>query len=75
MAFSMTVQIQAMNRAKSRCECKRLLHFHAGNCCGGRNRLEFHHILAESKGGSNSLANCEVLCRKCHELTPSFGRS
>ena len=34
--------------------------------CGSRKRLEVHHIVPLSKGGSPWPKNCKTLCRKCH---------
>lgn len=37
--------------------------------CGKRtNRIEVHHILARSNGGSHTMANLKVLCYYCHSL-------
>ncbi|MBO4812886.1 HNH endonuclease [Candidatus Saccharibacteria bacterium] len=37
--------------------------------------FEFHHIVAESKGGPSTLENCAFLCEECHEMTRNYGRS
>ena len=39
-----------------------------GKCvrCGGRERLEFDHIVPVSKGGSNTARNIELLCETCN---------
>ena len=35
--------------------------------CGRHGRLEIHHVVEVSEGGSRfDPANCEVLCRRCH---------
>jgi CRISPR/Cas system Type II protein with McrA/HNH and RuvC-like nuclease domain len=39
-----------------------------GKCarCGGRENLEYDHIVPISKGGSNTARNIELLCEKCN---------
>ena len=34
--------------------------------CGGRERLEFDHIIPVAKGGSNTARNIELLCEECN---------
>lgn len=83
MPFSETVKEQAFVRSGGRCECQRVHQgltapHHGGRCpktftrYGGQ--WEAHHKVAESAGGLDTLANCEVLCITCHELTRSYGR-
>ena len=37
-------------------------------CCGKRNcRVEAHHIVFRSNGGSDSLDNLITLCEDCHK--------
>lgn len=36
--------------------------------CGGRERLEYDHIIPVSKGGSNTLRNIELLCEACNRM-------
>lgn len=38
-------------------------------CCGKKNcRLEVHHLIPRSRGGSDKLANLITLCSDCHHL-------
>jgi len=39
-----------------------------GRCvdCGGRERLEFDHIIPVSRGGSNTVRNIELRCERCN---------
>ncbi len=36
--------------------------------CGSTDRLEVHHIIPLSKGGSNSKRNLITLCYSCHNV-------
>lgn len=36
--------------------------------CGGRERLEYDHIIPVSKGGSNTQRNIELLCEACNRM-------
>ena len=41
-------------------------------CCGKKNcRLEVHHLLPRSRGGSDKLVNLITLCSDCHHLAHS----
>ena len=31
-----------------------------------KNRLEYHHIVYRSNGGSDSRSNLQILCKRCH---------
>ncbi|OGX27942.1 MAG: hypothetical protein A2787_00485 [Omnitrophica WOR_2 bacterium RIFCSPHIGHO2_01_FULL_48_9] len=39
-----------------------------GKCvkCGGREKLEYDHIIPVSKGGGNTVRNIELLCERCN---------
>ncbi|HQZ65411.1 MAG TPA: HNH endonuclease [Planctomycetaceae bacterium] len=41
---------------------------HGGRCaeCGANDYLEFDHVIPVAKGGSNSDANVQLLCRRCN---------
>jgi len=77
MAFSESVKDQAFRRSGGRCECTRREHSHYGACNSPLSRYsaEFHHVTAQSVGGSDGLSNCEVLCHTCHVGTDSYGRN
>ncbi len=76
MPFSQAVKDAAFMRAGGRCECRRAACGHFGRCSTTPiiHLWEAHHIIAEHAGGSDTLANCEVLCIPCHLNTRSYGR-
>ena len=76
MAFSAAVKRTALILADERCQCTRLRHLHRGRCPKPltMGNAQFHHKTAKSRGGDDSLSNCEVLCEECHRETESFGR-
>lgn len=79
MAFSEDVKKAAYARAGGRCECNRKNHNHPSGRCtrrpASRQDGEFHHIKSVLAGGSDTLSNCEFLCKPCHKATDSYGRS
>ena len=85
MAFSEQVIKAVWNSANGRCQCTRKGCGHEGRCNkqlvfenhkeGERGAWEAHHKYAESKGGQDTPANCEILCLECHKNTKSYGRS
>ena len=40
-----------------------------GRCqrCGGKERLECHHIIPRTAGGLDIPSNCRMLCLLCHD--------
>lgn len=41
--------------------------------CGSQDQLDLHHIKARRYGGFDVKENLQLLCRRCHVETPSFG--
>ena len=63
--FSESVRRLARLRARGTCECTQSSCPHYSGC---RSRAtEYHHKKPLSSGGDNELANCQFLCRACHE--------
>jgi 5-methylcytosine-specific restriction endonuclease McrA len=79
MAFSEEVKQAALRRAGYQCECTRIAcNVHREYRCPTRlvdGRWHAHHKLADSKGGKDTLDNCQALCIPCHKETPSYGVS
>lgn len=86
MAFSSTVIAAAWQRSGGRCECCRstcghgyyrcnkLLSWNARGNDYAPGGWEAHHKTAATKGGSDTLSNCEILCISCHKNTRTYGR-
>jgi 5-methylcytosine-specific restriction protein A len=76
MEFSPKTKIAAFERAKGRCEkCKKKI-------VPTNGPAQYDHIVPAAIGGDNSLANCQVLCKRpCHDLkthktdVPEIGRT
>lgn len=77
MAFPDSVKDMAFRRSAGRCECRQVAHpaHPSGRCVTNitRHSAEYHQIQSEASGGSDFLTNCKALCRRCHQLTPSYG--
>jgi len=70
-----TVKLEVLRRAGGQCECTM-------STCNHHRRLprcprslaiwpyEFHHV---DRYGPSVASNIRVLCKDCHENTPSFG--
>ena len=45
-----------------------VLHRDGGRCqrCGGKDRLECHHVIPQSAGGADVPSNLRMLCLGCH---------
>lgn len=75
MPFSDDVISQAWNRSGGKCECERTT-YHLSRCNKPLNFTrrgvesldgwEALHTVPEEKGGSNTLANCEIVCIFCY---------
>lgn len=57
--FSVQTKRAAYKRSGGHCQ-KCGIHFDS------KIRPEYDHIIMDALSGDNSLANCQVLCRKCH---------
>ena len=53
---------------------QRVWQLYGGQCaeCGDTQYLEFDHVIPVAKGGSNSDANVQLLCRKCNLKKSDF---
>jgi hypothetical protein len=71
MEFPQSVKDEVKRRSGGKCECKRKSCKHNGRCRS--KATEFHHKTSAKAGGSNTLSNCEHLCKPCHENTRSYG--
>ena len=69
--FSAADKRERMSKQKYRCaECRKKL-WHPILKCGlnvkGSMKPHFDHKKPKSRGGSNTLANCQALCPPCHD--------
>jgi len=48
---------------------------HEAKCavCRRTKELDLHHLIARRTGGTDDKENLQLLCRRCHAQTPSFG--
>ena len=75
MAFSQETIDAAWRRAGGKCEnpnCRKALDPQNDKV---NMKWHAHHIQSQKSGGSDSLANCKILCVPCHENTRSYGQS
>ncbi len=72
--FSAKTKVQAWIRSGGRCEyCGVLIRYGPKYVRSG---AQFDHEIAIGNGGDNSLKNCKVACRACHdEKTPQDVKS
>lgn len=55
---------QARERGQTHClYCPRILNY---DVAGLPNSAEADHTIAHNKGGKDSLANCQIICRHCN---------
>ena len=47
-----------------------VLHRDGGRCqrCGGTAKLECHHVVPTSAGGSDAPSNLRMICVTCHDM-------
>jgi len=77
--FSDETKNEAYRRAGGRCECERDDGLHPGGRCPKRlkrhgKKTHFNHRHANRLGGPDVPSNCELICRRCHKLTPTYGK-
>jgi hypothetical protein len=83
--FSQDVVRRAFTASGGQCECDRKTcnEKHRGRCPRKllwENRghkpdaWQAHHWVAQDRGGTDNLRNCQILCVPCHESTQSYGR-
>ena len=66
MAFSESTKQKALEKAGYKCEkCGKSVTM--GTC-------EAHHKHSVKSGGGDELSNCQILCKKCHQETRSYGK-
>lgn len=58
MNKSFSSEIKDIVQKRDGCKCCK---------CGGVRKLEIHHLIPKSAGGSNDETNLVTLCRKCHK--------
>jgi hypothetical protein len=80
MKFTKKTKDEAYERSGGRCECTREDGLHPGRRCPERlkrkgKKTNFNHLHADRLSGADEPSNCEVICRRCHERTDSYGRN
>jgi len=83
--FPENVVVQAWERSRGFCECKRTVHrWHYWGWCSQRLVWEYrgqddfagwvpHHKVPQEREGSDDLSNCEIVCRNCYKQILAFG--
>jgi 5-methylcytosine-specific restriction endonuclease McrA len=71
MAFPESVQQEVRLRARATCECAGDNCQHYGPCKA--RGTHFHHKKPVSAGGGEEPANCQFLCKQCHEQAHDVG--
>lgn len=79
MKFSKTTKDKAYKRSGGQCECERGDGLHPGHRCPERlkrhgEKINFNHLHADRLGGADEPSNCEVICRRCHKRTLTYGK-
>ncbi|HJJ43815.1 MAG TPA: HNH endonuclease signature motif containing protein [Methanocorpusculum sp.] len=73
MVFSEEVKKQAFENANGRCEaCGKQLVFANSGVTGGRGSWIAMYRVPVSKGGTDTLENCKIVCSKCHREPPKL---
>jgi hypothetical protein len=63
--FSLSIRKKVIRRSRNRCE-RCFVDFDDDF------KGQFHHIIPIVFGGDNSLENCSLLCKNCHDIAPNI---